>query len=582
MGTTRESGGEYIVSCTGRIEMNQSGHIFAIADAVYAVSQACEQEQCIIVNGQSGSGKTEVAKLIIHYLTTLYQEARDEGTCQTAEVFPILEAFGNAKTVLNNNSSRFGKFLWIHVREGRVVGTSISHYLLEKSRLVFQAWNERNYHVFYELLAGLDEEQKEELSLQDSETYFYLNQGGACEIIGKHDHDDFVHLLGSLEKIGLLEDQRWLMWAILSSILQLGNVCFTSYEDGFQELAAIVSDTEIRIVAKLLQISSDMLQSVITHRVTETSYDRIFSPLSVESSIDARDTIAKALYSLLFDWLVQQINEWLIPVEMDNSVGIVDIYGFEDLGVNSFEQLCINFANEQLQHFFTRAVLTQEQEEYAREQISWAFIPVSNSQNCLNLITTKPHGILCILDDQTSLPQATDHTFLQKCHYHHSNNPWYVKPKLPLPVFTIRHYAGSVTYQVHKFLDKNYDQLRPDVMELFIHSRNKMISDLFKNAQEGLRQQKMIGSRGRGHSYQSSTVATKFQQSLLELIARLERCDPFFIRCIKPNIKKIPGLFDVEYVGAQLRHSGIMEAIHIRKEGYPIRITIEEFANRYC
>ncbi|XP_048467111.1 unconventional myosin-XV-like [Rhincodon typus] len=500
---------------------------------------------------------------------------------QVTDVFPILEAFGNAKTVLNNNSSRFGKLLWIHILQGQVVGTSISHYLLERSRLVFQARNERNYHVFYELLAGLDDIQKQELSLQQSETYFYLNQGGACEITSKQEHEDFLRLLHSLGRIGLLEDQLKTTWSILSSILQLGNVCFTSYEDGSQELAVIVSYTEIRIVAQMLQVSSDRLHGAITQRVTETSYDRIFSPLSVEGSIDARDSITKALYSVLFDWLIQQTNLCLMPVEMDSSVGIVDVYGFEDLGVNSFEQLCINYANEQLQHFFSQAVLTQEQEEYSREQIDWAFIPVSDRRNCLDLIMAKPHGILRILDDQTNLPQATDHTFLQKCHYQHSNNPWYVKPKLPLPVFTIRHYAGPVTYQVHKFLDKNHDQLRPEVMELFMDSRNKMIADLFKRAQQSLCQQYRIGSRCRGHRHQSPTVATKFRQSLLDLISRLKRCNPFFIRCIKPNIKKIPGQFDVECVGAQLRYSGIMEAVHIRKEGYPVRILLPDFISRY-
>ncbi|XP_069785409.1 unconventional myosin-XVB isoform X2 [Narcine bancroftii] len=565
----------------GREPSDNPPHIFAMADAVYTLSQRWEREQCIIITGQSGSGKTEAAKLITRYLMALYQEAREERICQAAQAFPILEAFGNAKTVLNKNSSRFGKLLWIHILHGRVVGTSISHYLLEKSRLVFQARSERNYHVFYELLAGLDEDQKQELRLQESETYFYLNQGGACEISSKNEREDFAHLLDSLGRIGLLEAQLKTVWSILSSILQLGNVCFTSYEDGFQELAVIVCHTETRIVAILLQVSLDTLNSVITHRMTETSYDRIFSPLSVESSIDARDSIAKALYSLLFDWLVQQINECLMPAEMDSSVGVVDIYGFEDLEVNSFEQLCINYANEQLQQFFTHAVLTQEQEEYSREQISWAFIPVSSRQNCLNLITEKPYGILRILDDQTSLPQATDHTFLQKCHYQHSNNPWYVKPKLPLPVFTIRHYAGAVTYQVHKFLDKNRDQLRPEVMELFVHSRNQMVSDLFKRAQESLQQQKRMRGTGRGHRNHSPTTAAKFQNSLLELLARLGRCNPFFIRCIKPNSKKIPGQFDVECVGAQLRHSGIMETIQIRKEGYPVRILLPDFISRY-
>ncbi|NXH15921.1 MYO15 protein, partial [Bucco capensis] len=556
-------------------------HIFAIAEMAYSLSQSSEQEQCVIISGHSGSGKTEAAKAIVQYLTMLYQRPDSPRVRQPCNVLPILESFGNARTILNDNSSRFGKLLNVHLQDGLVVGTSISQYLLEKSRVVFQAPGERNYHVFYELLAGLPGEQKEDLYLQEAESYFYLNQGRACHVLGKEDSQDFLILLQALEGINLSDDQLSSTWAVLAAILQLGNICFTSCEKEAYEHAALASDTEIQIVANLLCVSADFLQSAVTHRVTVTSYDRIFTPLSVVPAINARDSIAKSLYSLLFEWLLLRINEWLAPWESDCALGIVDIHGFEDLGVNSLEQLCINFANEQLQHFFSQTVIAQEEEEYKQEQIAW--IPISKlySESCLDLIAAKPHGILCILDDQTSLAQATDHTFLQKCHYHHGNSPWYSKPKLPLPVFTVKHYAGPVTYQVHNFLPKNRDQLRAEVLDIFSQSSLQMVSHIFQKAKAAYVQQRELKARGKGHKPHASTLVAKFQQSLQDLTAKLRRSHAFFIRCIRALRSKLSNIFDVEYVTCQLRHSGILEAIHIRKDGYPVRLPFQKFLARY-
>ncbi|KAE8282979.1 Unconventional myosin-XV Unconventional myosin-15 [Larimichthys crocea] len=467
---------------------------------------------------------------------------------------------------------------------GVISGAITSQYLLEKSRIVFQAKDERNYHIFYEMLAGLPSQQKQAFYLQGAETYYYLNQGGDCGITGKNDAEDFLRLRAAMEILRFTPEDQSAIYRVLSSILHLGNVYFQRHEADGQEVASVVSAQEIRVVAELLQISPEGLQKSITFKVTETMRDKIYTPLTVESAVDARDAVAKILYSLLFHWLTEKINTQVYPSQHTLSISILDIYGFEDLAFNSFEQLCINYANEYLQFFFNRIVFREEQEEYSREQIPWQDIPFSDNQPCIDLIAAKPHGILRILDDQSFFPQATDHTFLQKCHYHHGNNPLYQKPKMPVPEFAIKHFAGRVTYQVYKFLDKNHDQVRQDVLDLFIQSKNKMVSNLFLVHAEVTGQQRgghMRKSSTVTRRYQMSTVSNKFQQSLLELVEKMERCNPFFVRCIKPNNMKKPGVFEDELVSSQLRHSGIYETIRIRREGYPVRMPFDIFLFRY-
>uniref|UniRef100_A0A8C2G385 Myosin XVAa n=1 Tax=Cyprinus carpio TaxID=7962 RepID=A0A8C2G385_CYPCA len=556
-------------------------HLFAIANASYTKMMDAKENQCIIISGESGSGKTETTKLVLRYLAAIHH--KQNITQQILEATPLLESFGNAKTVRNDNSSRFGKYMEIFMEEGVISGAITSQYLLEKSRIVFQAKDERNYHIFYEMLAGLPSQQKQSLYLQDAETYYYLNQGGDCAIVGKNDGEDFRRLLSAMEILHFSAEDQSGIFRILSSILHLGNVFFERYETESQEVASVVSAQEIRVVAEILQISPEGLQKSITFKVTETMREKIFTPLTVESAIDARDAVAKILYSLLFSWLTDRINRQVYPRNEALSISILDIYGFEDLTFNSFEQLCINYANEYLQFFFNRVIFKEEQDEYNREQISWEEVPFSDNQACIDLIAAKPHGILRILDDQSGFPQATDHTFLQKCHYHHGNNPLYSKPKMPLPEFTIKHYAGKVTYQVHKFLDKNYDQVRQDVLDLFIQSKNKMVAYLFMSYAEALNQQKShVGKNSTvTRRHQASTVAAKFQLSLMELIEKMERASPYFVRCIKPNQNKEPGVFDMELVSAQLNYSGILETIRIRREGYPIRMLFDVFLFRY-
>ncbi|XP_059682320.1 unconventional myosin-XV [Gavia stellata] len=576
-------GTEQVLQYEGRALGENPPHLFAIANVAYSKVMDAKHNQCIVISGESGSGKTEATKLILRYLAAVSQKCSTAPQIEILEATPLLESFGNAKTVRNDNSSRFGKFVEIFLEDGLICGAITSQYLLEKSRVVFQAKSERNYHIFYEMLAGLPAQQRQRYCLQGAETYYYLNQGGNCEIPGKDDAEDFRRLLNTMEVLGFSVEEQNSIFRILSSVLHLGNVYFEKYETDCQEVATVVSATEIRTVAELLQVSPEGLQKAITFKVTETLREKIFTPLTVESAVDARDAIAKTLYSLLFGWLTDRINKLVYPRQEALSIAILDIYGFEDLNFNSFEQLCINYANEYLQFFFNKIVFQEEQEEYLREQIEWKEIPFSDNQPCIDLISQKPYGILRILDDQSCFPQATDHTFLQKCHYHHGTNPLYTKPKMPLPEFTIKHYAGKVTYQVHKFLDKNYDQVRQDVLDLFITSRTKVVANLFFGRAQVMARQRSLDRRSstRTRRYKAPTVAARFQQSLLDLVEKMERCNPFFVRCLKPNNKKEPGLFEADVVSSQLRYSGILETIRIRKEGFPIRIPFLVFIDRY-
>ncbi|XP_008290678.1 unconventional myosin-XV [Stegastes partitus] len=575
-------GTDMVLQYEGRGLSDNPPHLFAIANLSYTTMMDAKKDQCIVISGESGSGKTEATKLILRYLTAIHHKRNVTQQIEILEATPLLESFGNAKTVRNDNSSRFGKYTQIFMDGGVISGAITSQYLLEKSRIVFQAKSERNYHIFYEMLAGLPPNEKRSLYLQEAETYYYLNQGGNCTIEGKDDGEDFRRLLSAMDILCFTPEEQNSIYRLLSSVLHLGNVYFQPHQAEGQEVAAVVSAQEIRVVAELLQVSPESLQKSVTFKLTDTVREKIYTPLTVESAVDARDAVAKILYSLLFSWLTERINGRVYPRNEALSISILDIYGFEELQVNSFEQLCINYANETLQFFFNRVIFQEEQEEYMREQIEWQQQPFSHNQACLDLIAAKPHGILRILDDQCGFPQATDHTFLQKCHYHHGNNPLYARPKMPQPEFTLKHYAGKVTYQVHKFLDKNFDMVRQDVLELFIQSKNRMVSSLFLKHSESVSQQRSnLRHSSTARRYQANTVSAKFQNSLQELLEKMERCNPYFVRCIKPNHHKEPGVFDMELVNTQLHYSGIMETIHIRKDGYPIRLHFHSFLSRY-
>jgi myosin-15 len=550
-------------------------HIFAIGSAAFSNMIKTREDQCVVISGESGAGKTESTKLIMQYLAAVNKSPSNLTTEQILEANPLLESFGNAKTVRNDNSSRFGKYLEINFgRRGVINGARTTEYLLEKSRIVYQAGGERNYHVFYEMLVGLAPNDKLKYGLLKAENYFYLNQGGACCLEGKDDVNDFLRLVASTEVLGFSHEEKDAIFRILATVLHLGNLCFSMEVRSGQDASVVDSENELQAVSALLMVPSDSFRLSLTHKLTETRGERFRTPLNIERALDTRDALAKALYSKLFSWLVQRVNSIIDRQKKVTSIAVLDIFGFEDFKTNSFEQLCINYANENLQYYFNQHIFKLEQEEYSREQISWETIEFNDNQPCLDLIARKPLGILHILDDESNFPKATDQSFLDKLLQQHEKNSYFEKPKTKKPLFAIHHYAGSVWYTVSMFLDKNRDILRPDLIELLNSSTSPFISSLFAEDYE------VVMSSG-ARKKKTPTVAAKFHQSLTDLISAMQQCHPFFVRCIKPNAEKASMTFENKLVLDQLRYSGMLETIRIRRAGFPVRLKFSAFAKRY-
>ena len=456
--------------------------------------------------------------------------------------------------------------------------------MLEKSRIVNQSQDERNYHVFYELLAGLTNEEKEKYGLQVADKYFYLNQGLSCEIDGKDDAEGFRFLLSAMQVLGFTNEEQDTIFRMLASVLHLGNIYFhrKQFRHG-QEGVEVGSDAEIRWVSHLLQLPLDGVFKAMTVRTTEARNERMFSPLNIDQALDARDAISKSLYSRLFSWLVQRVNLMIYKGSRKTTLAILDIFGFENFRDNNFEQLCINYANETLQSYFNKYVFKLEQLEYAKEKIDWQPLPFSDNQSVLTLISKKPIGILPLLDDESNFPKGSDHSFLEKCHYNHALNELYSRPRMSLMEFGIKHFAGQVWYCVDGFLDKNRDTLRSDVMDLLISSKMPLISKMFQNLRESVEANKTY-SRSDGRFItmkpRAPTVSARFQDSLQSLLDIMSKCNPWFVRCIKPNNEKASMKLDTPLVLEQLRYSGILETIRIRKLGFPIRCKYQSFALR--
>uniref|UniRef100_A0A8C1UN63 Myosin IXAa n=1 Tax=Cyprinus carpio TaxID=7962 RepID=A0A8C1UN63_CYPCA len=459
-------------------------HIYAVADVAYHAMLQSKQNQCIVISGESGSGKTQSTNFLIHHLTALSQKGFASGVEQIIlGAGPVLEAFGNAKTAHNNNSSRFGKFIQVNYQEsGTVRGAYVEKYLLEKSRLVYQEHNERNYHVFYYLLAGSSENERTVFHLKKPEEYHYLNQD-CFTVEGEDLKHDFERLQLAMEMVGFHPTTRKQIFSLLSAILHLGNIRYKKkiYRD---DSIDICNPEVLPVVSELLEVKEEMLFEALTTRKTVTVGEKLIVPYKLAEAGTVRDSMAKSLYSALFDWIVFRINHALLNQrDLEESakilsIGVLDIFGFEDYENNSFEQFCINFANERLQHYFNQHIFKLEQEEYRSEGIAWHNIDYIDNTGCINLISKKPTALLHLLDEECNFPQATNQTLLDKFKRQHEGNSYIEFPAVMEPAFIIKHYAGKVKYGVKDFREKNTDHMRPDIVALLKSSKNAFICGL--------------------------------------------------------------------------------------------------------
>lgn len=564
-------------------------HIFAIADKCYFNMHRNQCNQCCIISGESGAGKTESAKLVLQFLAAVSgQHSWIEQ--QIIQANPVLEAFGNAKTIRNDNSSRFGKYVEIFFnKEGVIEGAHMEQYLLEKSRVCHQAPQERNYHIFYCMLSGMPDEQKKILSLGDASELNYLTEGDCLTCDGRDDADEFRRIRAALKILAFSDKDCWEIFKLLAAILHLGNVNFEGTILNNMDSCDVLSSSHFSIMAKLLEVDKADLDNSLTYRSLITNRERVSKPLSKKQATDTRDAFAKAIYGRLFVWLFKRMNSAIHKPHTNDSlnIGLLDIFGFENFNKNSFEQLCINYANEQLQQFFVRHIFKLEQEEYIKEEISWKRITFKDNQKTLNLLAAKPLNILALIDEESLFPKGNDATMLSKMNNLHNGNKLYIPPKSNHSLhFGIQHFAGAVYYDCKGFLEKNRDALSMDLMNLIQKSSNKLLQQIFASEQANKLNQ-IIMTPGNSLRMandprrQISTLTGQFRQSLDSLMKTLSLCQPFFIRCFKPNDNKLSMVFDRELCIQQLRYSGMVETIRIRKAGYPIRHTFEEFMQRY-
>ncbi|KAL0464349.1 UNVERIFIED_CONTAM: Myosin-12 [Sesamum latifolium] len=552
-----------------------SPHLFAIADACYRAIINEHGSQAILVSGESGAGKTETTKLLMRYLAFMGGRSGTEGRTveqQVLESNPVLEAFGNAKTVKNNNSSRFGKFVEIQFdKHGKISGAAVRTYLLERSRVCQVSDPERNYHCFYMLCAAPPEEVKK-FKLGDPRTFHYLNQSNCYDVANVDDAREYLETRNAMDIVGINQDEQEAIFRVVAAILHLGNVEFVKgNEVDSSKLKDDKAHYHLQTTAELLMCNEKALEDSLCQRVIVTPDGSITKPLDPAAAITSRDALAKTMYSRLFDWIVDKINSSIGQDPNAKSIiGVLDIYGFESFKINSFEQLCINLTNEKLQQHFNQHVFKMEQEEYTKEEINWSYVEFVDNQDVLDLIEKKPGGIIALLDEACMFPKSTHETFAQKMYQTYKGHKRFSKPKLARTDFTINHYAGDVTYQADQFLDKNKDYVVAEHQALLTESKCSFVANLFPPLPDEASKQSKF-----------SSIGTRFKQQLQSLMETLSTTEPHYIRCVKPNTVLKPGIFENFNVLNQLRCGGVLEAIRISCAGYPTKRTFDEFIDRF-
>ena len=561
-------------------------HVYGIAETAYKMLIKTTKSQSIVVSGESGAGKTETNKHLMYYLA--WRSKASGGTATLAECIlqsnPVLEAFGNAKTSRNNNSSRFGKFIKILIGNGgSITGAKMASYLLEKSRVVSVAEGERNYHALYHVGAGAPADLVKHLGLGcGPKGFHYLNQSSVTQLALMDDSAMFQELVNALRVVGVSAAEQHDIWACLAGILHIGNLTFAG-----DEAASITSAESIGLVKATMATD---LAACLTTRSMTVGAEKTVVPLTPEKAVAAREALAKATYIRLFDWLVTAVNRSLASQEGDRGtavgggpetakfVGLLDVFGFEFFGTNnSFEQLAINFANEKLQQFFLKFVFKAEENEYAAEAVRYTPIEYQDNQGCIDLVEKTPSGILRVLDTQCKTPKATDETFSLQVNKEHKKNDFFLVPRAAglrkfkeEDAFVVRHFAGNVCYMSAGFMDKNNDTLNPDFESALFASTNSLLSTLFAPDGSGKKRNASFNSVGR-----------RFINDLDSLMTDLGATHAHFIRCLKPNIRLQPQQFSATLILSQLRCSGTLEAVQLISASYPTRIPYDDVYGRY-
>uniref|UniRef100_A0A671R8G7 Myosin-9-like n=1 Tax=Sinocyclocheilus anshuiensis TaxID=1608454 RepID=A0A671R8G7_9TELE len=585
---------EIVEMYKGKKRHEMPPHIYAITDTAYRSMMQDREDQSILCTGESGAGKTENTKKVIQYLAFVassFKTKKDQGELekQLLQANPILEAFGNAKTVKNDNSSRFGKFIRINFDvNGYIVGANIETYLLEKSRAIRQAKDERTFHVFYYLLSGAGDKLRAELCLEDYNKYRFLSNGNVT-IPGQQDKELFAETIDSFRIMGIPEEEQTGLLKVVSAVLQLGNMSFKKERNSDQ--ASMPDDTAAQKVSHLLGMNvTDFTRAILTPCI-KVGRDYVQKAQTQEQAEFAVEALAKATYERLFRWLVMRINKALDKTKRQGAsfIGILDIAGFEIFELNSFEQLCINYTNEKLQQLFNHTMFILEQEEYQREGIEWSFIDFGlDLQPCIELIE-KTVGILALLDEECWFPKATDKSFVEKVVQELSSNSKFQKPKKLKDDadFCIIHYAGKVDYKANEWLMKNMDPLNDNVATLLNQSSDKFVSELWKDVDRIVGLDKVAGMAESLHGAVKTrkgmfrTVGQLYKEQLTNLMTTLRNTNPNFVRCIIPNHEKKAGKLAHHLVLDQLRCNGVLEGIRICRQGFPNRIVFQEFRQRY-
>ncbi|KAK2150781.1 hypothetical protein LSH36_389g00009 [Paralvinella palmiformis] len=562
-------------------------HIYAIADDAYRSMRDRNLDQCVIISGESGSGKTEASKYLMQYVAAVSGKgaAVERVKEQLLQSNPVLEAFGNAKTARNDNSSRFGKYMDIEFNyKGDPIGGVITNYLLEKSRVSTQMAGERSFHIFYQLLKGADISFLKSLYLhRNTEHYCILQQDNPTTEEDNIDHNNFWDTKEAMEVIGFQSAEIVAIFQLVASVLKLGNIRFQhiSNIDG-TDGCKILDEEEVFEVCDLVGCDTELLLQSLTQRTVETYREQVKTDLSSFEACYARDALCKALYSRLFTWLVQRINESIKVRKKGRRkvIGVLDIYGFEIFEANSFEQFIINYCNEKLQQIFIELTLKEEQEEYISEGIQWINVEYFNNAVICELIEKNNEGILAMLDEECLRPgNVSDLTFLDKldhfcCSHRHYQSRGCAKSRsdrtLPHDAFRLIHYAGAVTYQVEGFIDKNNDLLFRDLSRTMFECQHPLLKTLFPE-----------GNPLRTSRRRPATAGSQFKASVTELMKNLQTKCPNYIRCIKPNENKIPSEFDTELVKHQVRYLGLLENVRVRRAGYAYRQNYQQFLYRY-